>query len=67
MDYPERLALFYLCINPFHSIEWNSRESQATVWRCITRVKNYTQCPARTIKKKALHQAIVEYEESLVY
>lgn len=26
----------------------------------MTRVKNHTQCPARTIKEEVLHQAIVD-------
>ncbi|MGX7362279.1 MULTISPECIES: zinc ribbon domain-containing protein [Aerococcus] len=45
------------CGDIFRCIKWNSRGSKATVWRCVTRVKNHTQCPARTIKEEALHRA----------
>ena len=48
------------CGDIYRRVKWNSRGSKATVWRCVTRLDNHTQCPARTLKEENLHQAVVD-------
>jgi hypothetical protein len=46
----------------FRRIVWNNRGSKSAVWRCISRVqkkKSGIDCPARTVREKDLHEAVV--------
>ncbi|WP_425328857.1 recombinase family protein [Ruoffia tabacinasalis] len=54
------------CGEIYRRIKWNSRGSRATVWRCVTRVHDHTQCQSRTVKENLLHDAIVEVVNSLI-
>lgn len=48
------------CGDNFRRVKWNSRGSKATVWRCVTRLTDHTQCQARTVKEDLLHEAVLE-------
>lgn len=48
------------CGDIFRRVKWNSRGSKATVWRCVTRLTDHTQCQARTVKEELLHEAVVD-------
>ena len=48
------------CGDIFRRVKWNSRGSKATVWRCVTRLTDHTQCQARTVKEDLLHEAVLE-------
>ena len=50
------------CGDNFRRIVWNNRGSKSAVWRCISRVqkkKSGIDCPARTVREKDLHEAVV--------
>ena len=48
------------CGDIYRRVKWNSRGSKATVWRCVTRLTDHTQCQARTVKEDLLHEAVLE-------
>lgn len=54
------------CGDIFRRIKWSSRGSKSTVWRCVTRVKNHTQCPARTVKEEVLQLAVVDVLNQMI-
>lgn len=48
------------CGDIFRRVKWNSRGSKATVWRCVTRITDHTQCQARTVTEELIHEAVVD-------